>query len=440
MVMLLAGAVLSVSAQAQAPQPPYDSVQQEIIDGNIDDGVILVKPGTEDPLPLIRAQLKYTLGQLNWWDAAPKLSWFKIEVGKADPMDDDTGLIPVHYKAQGHISWSKDQESLSKLPLVLPARGDKEGIHSFVKRYFKRCTNDPHADEKGYFFFFYPRLKTCPMSHSDDDELESEKGMVVRFPMHFEKNDSNTEGKYPEYGKLWEDHKLTVTAIFGKVEPEATTDADEGIRGYNKFYSMMINRYGRPSSMNDSFSGGPGNAHRRLKMVWKNGNSKIELHLALVSALSRVGQSFLDWYRDRTQDSDVIVYSGHAGLGDNVEVLVKNAVFQPKKYQIFFVNGCDTFTYVNEELFAAHAAATPGAPVSKYLDIITNSVSNYFASMPNATFTLVKELVRKKKTYHEILDEIDPRQRAIVDGEEDNTWPESFEDWKAPGEEPRGAP
>jgi hypothetical protein len=92
------------------------------------------------------------------------------------------------------------------------------------------------------------------------------------------------------------------------------------------------------------------------------------------------------------------------------------------------VDGCDTFTYLNEKLFAAHGAATPDAPVSKYLDIITNSVSNYFDHMARNSFYLLDALLRKKKTYHGILEKMDPRQRPIVDGEQDNTWPEPFND------------
>jgi hypothetical protein len=408
---------------AQAVIPPYDSVTQKVIDGIIDDGLILVKPDVSDYEPLIRQQLMYTLGQLNWNDAAPKLSWFKVEVGELESVDEETGLVPVHYKAQGHIAWSRKEEMPSEQEMILPARGDESGLKAFVKRYFHACTNDPEAERRGYFYFFYPSLKSCPMSHASDHELEREKGWVVRFPMHFEENHTNTRDKYPEYDKLWEDHKLSVTAIFGKVKPEGGAE-DEGVRAYNTFYAMLVNRFGQPRVAEEG-------DRRALRLTWRFGNDALEVHLRLVKVLANVGQSFINWYQQRTQDSDVIIYSGHAGLGDNIDVLIKNAVFKPRKYQIFFVNGCDTFTYVNEELFSAHGAATPHAPVSKYLDIITNSVSVYFARMGDGAFSLVDELVKKKNTYHEILRRMDSRQRAIVDGEEDNTWPESFRDWQA---------
>lgn len=408
------------SKNANAQVPPYDSVTQKVIDGDIDDGVIFVKPGVSDVEPLIREQLKYTLGQLNWNDAAPKLYWFDVEVGEKDSLDDGTGLVPVHYKAHGHISWSKKEDMPSEMELILPARGDKSGLNSFVNRFFHACTNDPEAKREGYFFFFYPSLKTCPMHNASEHELDREKGWVVRFPMHFSENDRNTHDKYPEYGKLWEDHRLTVTAIFGKFAPNGGS-SDEGVMAYNQFYSMLIQHYGQPRSTQWTDS-------RTTKLVWHFGENTLEVHLRLVNTLTDAGESFKAWYQKRTEDSDVVIYSGHAGLGDNVDVLVDNASFKPKKYQIFFMNGCDTFSYMRDELYRAHGDATPGAPVSKYLDVITNTVSVYFNKMGSESFILVEELVKQKKTYYEILRRMDPEQRAVVDGEQDNTWPDSFRD------------
>jgi hypothetical protein len=416
---------------SQAAMPPYDSVTQKVIDGIIDDGLILVKPGTRDVEPLIRKQLKYTLGQLNWEDAAPKLSWFKIDVEEIGSEDEDTGLVPVHYRARGHIAWSRKQEMPSDMELILPARGDSSGLKAFVDRYFHQCTNDPKAERRGYFFFFYPSLKTCPMSHPSEHELEREKGMVVRFPMRLEENDSNTSGKSPEYGKLWEDGKLTVTAIFGKYVANGPDSTDIGVQAYQRFYALLIRKYGQPRRIESTEApSARGPLYSGIRLSWRLGERTLVVNLRLVPLVSRAGNSFLDWYAERTQDSDVLMYSGHAGLGDNIEALIKHAVFRPKKYQIFFVNGCDTFTYVDEDLFAAHQAATPGAPVTKYLDIITNVVSVEFARMADGSFTLLHELVKQKKNYHEILRKIDPEQRAIVDGEEDNTWPEPFRDWE----------
>src|SRR5262249_4589774 len=140
-------------------------------------------------------------------------------------------------------------------------------------------TNDPLAKRDGYFFFFYPRLKTCPMSHPSDHELEREKGMVVRFPMRFEENDTNTHDKSPEYGKLWEDHKLSVTAIFSKYKPGGVDDSDGGVLAYHQFYSMLLNHYGQPRNVERD--------RGATKFTWHFGEKKLEVHLRLVSKLAQ---------------------------------------------------------------------------------------------------------------------------------------------------------
>ena len=121
-----------------------------------------------------------------------------------------------------------------------------------------------------------------------------------------------------------------------------------------------------------------------------------------------------------------MIYNGHAGMGDNVEALARLAEFTRGHYQIFFVNGCDTFTYANESLFEAHSRANPGSEPSKYMDILSNSMSNYFGWMANESFILIDALTERKNTYREILERFDPRQRPISDGEEDNAWPGPF--------------
>jgi hypothetical protein len=402
----------SFAFDAHAALPPYDSATQKVVGGVIDDGEILVKSDTSDPEPLIREQLKYMLGQINWEDAAPKLFWFDVEVGERSQVDPASDLVTVHYKAHGHVAWSRDQELPSEMELILPARGDQSGLESFVNRYFNACTNDPLAERDGYFFFFYPKLKTCPMSHPSDHELEREKGMVVRFPMHFEENDTNTHDKSPEYERLWKDHKLTVTAIFSKFKPDGVDNSDEGVRAYHQFYSTLLSHYGQPRYQERD--------RGATRLSWNMGDKKLEVHLRLVSKLAQLRDSFHSWYRERTKTSDVVMYSGHAGLGDNIDVLVQDAEFEPNRYQIFFLNGCDTFSYFGNELFKAHGEVNPGSAPSKYLDVVTNSTSVYFNQMARESFIMMDELVRGNKTYREILRRMDPKQRAIVDGEEDN--------------------
>jgi hypothetical protein len=255
---------------------------------------------------------------------------------------------------------------------------------------------------------------------------DDEAGIAVRFPIRLSVSESNTSSKYPEYGKLWEKQKLLVTVIFGKFESGQMTEADEGVMAYDHFYSLLLANYGRPLSIDHSFDGAPGVVHPKLQMQFHRPEGTLEIRMALIDAMTDIDDDFTRWYQEGTRDSEVVIYNGHAGLGDNVEALARLGVFTPGHYQIFFVNGCDTFTYANEGLFEAHARINPGAEPSKYLDILSNSMSNYFGWMANESFTLIDALTERKNTYRQILERFDPRQRPIVDGEEDNAWPGPF--------------
>jgi hypothetical protein len=57
--------------------------------------------------------------------------------------------------------------------------------------------------------------------------------------------------------------------------------------------------------------------------------------------------AFDAWYDARTPRADVILYTGHAGLGTNVRTFINKAPSARGSYLLWSVNGCDTFAYVD---------------------------------------------------------------------------------------------
>jgi hypothetical protein len=100
--------------------------------------------------------------------------------------------------------------------------------------------------------------------------------------------------------------------------------------------------------------------------------------------------------------------------------------FEKDHYQIYLVNGCDTFAYVDKALENAHAAVNPGFAGTKYFDMITNAMPSYFHSNSRANMALINAILDQTKTYREILADFDQSQRAVVTGEEDNKFPLPF--------------
>jgi hypothetical protein len=144
--------------------------------------------------------------------------------------------------------------------------------------------------------------------------------------------------------------------------------------------------------------------------------------LRLEDSLATATPGFASWYKKQTQAVDVLMYHGHSYLGSSIDGLAKLAHFKRGKYQIYYLNGCGTFAYLGDELFRSHGAVNPSVPATLHLDVITNSLASYFARNASSALTMISALVEQKASYPEILLNLDARSRALVDGEQDNTW------------------
>jgi len=92
---------------------------------------------------------------------------------------------------------------------------------------------------------------------------------------------------------------------------------------------------------------------------------------------------------------------------------------------IVFMNGCDTFAYVDGALAQTRAAINPDDPSgTRYLEFITNGMPTYFADMAGSTLSLVKGLLRwdAPQTYEKMFAGVASAQVVNVTGEEDNLY------------------
>jgi hypothetical protein len=112
-------------------------------------------------------------------------------------------------------------------------------------------------------------------------------------------------------------------------------------------------------------------------------------------------------------------------LGANIQKLAGKGVWATGQYSVVFMNGCDTYAYVDSALADAHAAVNDDDPDgTKYLDIVANAMPSFFRSMPLATMALVEALLKRDepKTYEEIFKDIDKSEVVLVTGEHDNVY------------------
>jgi hypothetical protein len=394
--------------------PQFSSSAQVLLDSEVDDGIIYVSSFDDtDYEELIRLQFRYLIGQLGWYQSIAQVMQVQTQIISEHPVPGQN-LIEVRYKAKVQISWDRDEELPEILEVVFPARADDQGLNDFFNRYGAKCNDGDDFSVDQFFYYFVPLKSSCPLRIKQP----SEKGYAVRVHFELKVSTNNTEDKYPEYQKIWKDGKLISTIIFSKNNPGSTSNGDAGISSYNSTYQRIRAIFGRPDYISHQFSGSPGARYPVLELRYAE--PKLVLFLRLEDSLTQTSADFPAWYSERTLDSDLVMYNGHSGYGQNIDRLGKLGKFTRGKYQIFFVNGCGTFAYLSDDLFKNHGAVNPGFKPSKHLDVIQNTLASYFSQNKVATAVILQALIKKEESYLQILRKLDTRQRALVDGEEDN--------------------
>lgn len=370
------------------------------------------------------SQLLYTIGQLNGQNSVGRLD--QVETLSLDTTDEESGC-KVDYTVRMPVAWGDPDNIPETLEIVLPADISSSGISAFVDTYSHDCVPWNAHDVDAGSFWYYFRPAQCQLS------AES----VIRPEAAVSMSPISTTGKYPEYHRVWEDGVFNVVAIFGKFEDGATNNWDAGISSYNRFLGEMGERVSAhdgtttPSDLQHN----PGVSAPVVSFDAQI-DSEHALHLdALLVDNVRVGsEEFDELYASLTGRADLIIYNGHAGLGANIRALARKGSWLPGQYVIVFMNGCDTYTYIDSALFDAHSAINPGdLEGTRHVDLIGNAMPAGASLTPEATLSLVDGLLAydAPRTYEQLLDGIDDSQVAIVTGEQDN---EYFPGW--PGDEP----
>ena len=433
---LLIAIICLLSANSMAARNKFASAHSVALDGIISDGKMLTtSPSTWGLKGQIKEQLMYTIGQLNGLDGgSPDMNRLEIKVKGINPSSIE-GLFEVTYDAKLFIAWPIERRFPRSYNLLLPAQGSWAGLKAFFETYGadensgKKCLAwEAHDVTQNMFWYYYrPEKYSCPLKRfmSVDPKVAMQQQIFLSL------SEKNTKGKYPEYDKIWEDGKLVVTAIFGKNEEGSTSSYDAGVSAYKSTVNTLLKTYGVPSSINVALSNGSFvNAleNTEVLMTFNLPQGELEIALYLIDGIRVAPYSFQQSYNERTLTSDFISYSGHSGLGANIRALARMGEFAKDQYQIFLVNGCDTFAYVDDALRSAHKAVNPEFGADKYIDVITNAMPSYFHMNNRSNMAVINALVGGKKTYKQILAGFDKTQRAVVTGEEDNNFPTPFLD------------
>ncbi len=425
LVLLCGFPLVSCGQRAAVSEFKYDSATNVALDGTVEQGVVVTDSDADDVVRgEVIEQLRYAIGQLNGEGGGIDLAHAAIElVSKSDL---GTGRFRIAYKAKALVSWPRGSRLAGRYDLVLPARGDAEGRRQFTQN-FAIMTNrqtclaaDAHDVDSGSFWYYYrPYGRRCPV-------MNAGSGDVAHVALALAVSGQNTTAKAPEYGKVWEDGKLVVTAVFSKYEAGATSANDAGIAGFRSAFDALVQRFGAPLTSNLPRGEEPSAVNSELRITFSSPKGPVDVAMFLVDSVVGVGADFQAKFAERTLESDLISYDGHSGLGANIRALTRLGAFKAGQYQIYLLNGCDSFSYTDDAVKAAHQAVNPDAGPDKFVDLITNARPAEFGAMPAATMALVNALANPGPTYRQILAQFDGSQRAGVSGEQDNNWPNPF--------------
>jgi len=360
-----------------------------------------------------------TVGQLNHFNSVGRVDKLVIISATKRTVG---GKVEITYRAKLPVAWGKRDNVPATVDLTLPNDFSSAGQMAFAEKYGHDCVDwGAHdVDAGSMFYYFRPLRSGCEIAATDASVVS---GAVSPSPVQ-------TTGKFPEYHKIWEDNVFNVVAIFGKYEDGATTSSDAGISAYNQFVGAMKTelKTRNLTTIPATVSNTPGVATPDVEFNATLPDGK-QIHVvAMLTDNVTQGLSnptFRARYETLSTRADFIVYNGHAGLGTNVRALAQRGKWVAGQYVVVFMNGCDTFAYIDDALFTAHKAVNPDDTTGyKYVDIANNAMPSFFASMSGATMAMFRGLAAHDdpKTYEQIFRSVDSSQVVLVVGEQDNTY------------------
>ncbi len=365
----------------------------------------------------IEDQLLFTIGHLNEQNSVGRLD--RIVLSNIERFEVGDDQIRINYDVVLPVAWGNKDDVPQTYDFKIPVDMSAAAKQAFTEKYNQTCV-ESHAGNVEVSSMWYYYRATVPDCNLDDSDIFKATAKVTI-------SDINTTGKYPEYHKIYEDDVLNVVAIFGKYKDGATLDRDAGIAAYNSFIRKMN---GKVQFMEDAviepltFRPSVNTPEINYTVPLGDGRS-MKLTALLVDNVRNATPEFNARYEELSKSADLISYSGHAGLGSNVRALAAKGSWVEGQYAIFFMNGCDSYAYVDAALNEAHAEINPDDELgTKYVDIIANAMPAFFRELAQDTFVLVEALMNHQEpsTYEEIFVLMDESQVVLVSGEEDNTY------------------
>ena len=367
-----------------------------------------------------------------------KIKFTKVESGSA------TGRLLLSYQYSGKTVFDKrafNNSDTTAVPLKLPLAPDliyqqSTGLKNGVE--FNYCTDENYNAEGDFWYFWDPQLAKCPLAKNNQGVLRI-NGKLKLLP--------NSVERYPDYKSLYGANGngkiLEISLLLGYVDeiPNNKIGHTKDTT-YKNFIAITksLKEMGFSESTDrehhkDNFritSGGNevrgANFLREFtSTIHAKTGQTVEVHIQILladTAIDSKDNTFHFYLIPAFENSDVLIYDGHSGLGGNLDLAsIPHVNFNPKKYQIFFFNGCSSYSYYNGMFFKAKQG-------TKYLDIVNSGLeTSSDSTAPNALAFMNFILKGDLKSYKQALTDLEKSNGASngtyltsVSGEKDNTF------------------
>lgn len=315
----------------------------------------------------------------------------------------------VRYSATVQVVWPKGASFDSSYEVVLPR--DITKLDAFNAAYDGTCGKNEYG-RSTFWHDFNPKSASCDPKPED----------VTRAMARVAPSVLETSGKLPEYARMLEDGALELVTVHGSIQNSSLTD--EGSREMDSVVRTV------ESSLDGAQRADGAAVSGIVKSTVVTGTTKIagrdiKVKLTAMFVSGVTGTEFKSLYGKASETADFIVYSGHSGLGSNINAFQAATQFKKGQYQILFLDGCQTLGYLGQGLHDRKAESNgrdrdPNGTVD--LDVIVNVLPSY--GDDGRTISWLYENLRQKngqKNYNELLARFSPRNFPAVFGEEDNT-------------------
>jgi hypothetical protein len=379
---------------------------------------------------VIEEQIQHTIGPMSVakFSAVPKGDHVITDV----KIQSKVGTIyNISYNFEGRIV--VENGPTSTYEIMLATNPAKIYAASFVGD-VSPCTDAHYQSEGDFWYFWNPYNPGCKLKKGVDFTIL--KAKITRF--------TNSTLTYPEYQNLPDEKgNINIHVLFGLDDntnsrnPLESTDINA--TNYREFRNYLLKKGYVAKQWTAA----------QVNMIAKTTNgdapfvetvSKGKIIYRFFfgpSAINEDSLAFHWFYKDAIENSSVMIYGGHSGLGGHLDLdsieqnLGEPIKFNTNKYQIFFFDSCTSYKYYNDAYLKRKATALDPNGTKK-LDIFTNGLSTYFHVMTDANKAMAEAFDKALGyaisgkgfvSYQSLAKQIDSDNLFGINGDEDNEAP-----------------